>query len=76
MIYDDELTERDWYIYRRGEMAEYIRNHKPISSDIRHELFRWVASGYSVQENPWGIYDPARHLPCDYITAMNIKNTR
>ena len=52
----NELTERDLYMYRRGELREYIRNHRPLSIEIQHELRLWVDAGHSVYENPWKMY--------------------
>ena len=72
MIYDDELTRRDLYMYRRGEMREYIRNHGILDSEIHHRLYQWVDTGHSVHDNPWGIRDPQKGLPCEYLEAMNI----
>ena len=57
MIYD-ELTARDWYMYRRGEMREYIRNQGKIDPNSRSRLYQWVDTGHSVHDNPWGIRDP------------------
>ena len=71
MIYDD-LTERDLYMYRRGEMREYIRNHGTLSTDLNHRLYQWVETGHSVHENPWGLRDKKTGLPCDYLEAMDI----
>ena len=72
MIYDDEVTKRDWYMFRRGEMSEYIRNHGNIHLDLYQKLYQWVETGHSIHENPWGIRNPKSNLPCDYITAMEI----
>ena len=72
MIYDDNLTNRDWYMYRRGEMREYIRNHGILEPEIHHRLYQWVATGHSVHDNPWGIRDQQRGLPYDYLSAMEI----
>lgn len=72
MIYDDELTKRDWYMYRRGEMREYLRHHDILNGEIRHALYQWVDTGHSVHDNPWGIWDETRNKPCDYIKAMSI----
>ena len=72
MIYDDNLTARDWYMYRRGEMREYIRNRGVFDPEIRHRLYQWVATGHNVYDNPWGIRDPKSGLPCDYLSAMEI----
>ncbi len=71
MIYD-ELTERDLYMYRRGEMSEYIRNHALLDSNTYSELYQWVDTGHSVHANPWGIWDPDEYTPCDYLKARNI----
>ena len=76
MLYDDELTQRDLYMYRRGEMREYIRNHGILHSDIHHQLYQWVNTGHSIHDNPWGIRDPKRGIPYDYLTAMEIFNNR
>ena len=72
MIYDDEVTKRDWYMFRRGEISEYIRNHGNIHLDLYQKLYQWVETGHSIHENPWGIRNPKSNLPCDYITAMEI----
>ncbi len=72
MTFDTEMTSRDWYMYRRGEMTEYIRNHPIKDMDIRHALYQWVDTGHSVHDNPWGIPDKNRVRPCDYLTAMEI----
>ena len=73
MTYDDELTKRDWYMYRRGEMAECIRNHPISDPDIRHALYQWVDTGHSVHDNPWGIADKSRVRPCDFLTAFSVQ---
>ena len=73
MIYDD-LTERDLYMYRRGEMREYIRNHGILPEQTRHELYEWVQSGHSVHENPWGLYDDLKHMHYDYLAALRLAN--
>ena len=70
MIYDNELTQRDLYMYRRGEMREYIRNHGILDPDTHHLLYQWVNTGHSVHDNPWGIIDSKRWLPCDYLEAL------
>lgn len=72
MLYDDELTQRDLYMYRRGEMREYIRNHGILDPEIHHRLYQWVDTGHSIHDNPWGIRDPQKGLPCDYLAAMDI----
>ena len=72
MIYDDEITKRDWYMYRRGEMREYLRNHDILNSDIMHAIYQWVDTGHSVHDNPWGIWDKTQSKPCDYLKAMSI----
>lgn len=72
MLYDDELTQRDLYMYRRGEMHEYIRNHGILDFEIHQRLYQWVDTGHSVHNNPWGIRDPRKSLPCDYLEAMDI----
>ena len=71
MIYD-ELTARDWYMYRRGEMREYIRNQGKIDPNSRSRLYQWVDTGHSVHDNPWGIRDQNSGLPSDYLDAMNV----
>ena len=76
MIYDDELTKRDWYMYRRGEMSEYMRSHGILSADKRHRLYQWVDTGHSVHDNPWGIRDKEKGMPCDYLEAMDIFYSR
>lgn len=73
MTYDDELTSRDWYMYRRGEMAEYLRNRPALHMDIRHALYQWVDTGHSVHDNPWGVLDRDRSIPCDYLTAFAVQ---
>ena len=76
MPYDDELTKRDLYCYRRGEMQEYIRNytkeHGFLVPEIRHRLFQWVDTGHDVHDNPWGIRDKITNRPCDYLIAMDL----
>ena len=67
-----ELTTRDWYMFRRGEMREYIRNHGILDPDVRHRLLQWVDSGHSIHDNPWGIRDQNTGLPSDYLEAMDI----
>lgn len=76
MLYDDKLTQRDLYMYRRGEMREYIRNHGILDPDIHHRLFQRVNTGHSVHDNPWGIRDPKRGFPCDYLEAAEIFYSR
>ncbi len=75
MIYD-EVTRRDWYCFRRGEMQEYIRNHGILPEDLRHKLFEWVDTGHSVHDNPWGIIDKTTGLPSDYLEAMEAFYTK
>ena len=74
MIYEEaaEPTKRDWYMYRRGEMSDYIRNHGILDAEIHHRLIQWVGTGHSVHDNPWGIRDKNTGFPCDYLEAMNI----
>ena len=76
MMYDDELTKRDLYMYRRGEMREYIRNymkeHGSLDPELRHRLYQWVDIGHDVHDNPWGIRDKTSHLPCDYLVAFDL----
>lgn len=76
MMYNDELTKRDLYMYRRGEMQEYIRNytreHGFLDPEIHHRLYQWVATGHSVHDNPWGFRDKTNCLPCDYLMAFDI----
>lgn len=76
MFNDTELTARDLYMYRRGEMREYIRNHGILDSEIHHMLYQWVVTGHSVHDNPWGIRDHKRGLPCDYLEAMETINRK
>ena len=76
MLNNDELTKRDLYMYRRGEMREYIRNHGILDSEIHHLLYQWVVTGHSVHDNPWGIRDHKRGLPCDYLEAMEAINNK
>ena len=72
MIYDDSITERDWYMYRRGELKEYIRHHETLPVEVHRQLYQWVTDGHSVHDNPWGIKNSITNLPCDYLTAMDI----
>lgn len=72
MIYNDELTARDWYMYRRGEMREYIRSHGILHPEKQHLLSQWINAGHSVHDNPWGIRDEKTGLSCDYLAAMEI----
>ena len=77
MIYNEELTKRVWYMYRRGEMSEYLRNKGPIDPDTHHKLYQWVCtSSYGVHDNPWGIWDAKNHRPCDFLEAMEIFYSR
>ena len=69
MIYDD-LTERDLYMYRRGEMREYIRNHGILPGELHHEIHEWIKSGHGVHENPWRLYDNHKGEPYDYLAAL------
>ena len=72
MSYEGELTKRDLYMYRRGEMREYIRNHGILDPEIHYRLYQWVDTGHSVHDNPWGIMAAGKCLPCDYLEAMKI----
>lgn len=72
MKYNDELTERDMYMYRRGEMREYVKKHGVLSSELYYQLYRWVDSGHDVHDNPWGIRSTETGLPCDYLEALAI----
>lgn len=73
MIYDDEVTKRDWYMYRRGEMREYLRNHPIYDETIKHALYRWVDIGNSVHDNPWGIPTLDRTRSADFLEAYAIR---
>ncbi len=76
MKYNDELTERDMYMYRRGEMREYVRNHGILPAEIHHQLYQWVDSGHDVHDNPWGIRSSKTGLSCDYLEALAILESR
>ncbi len=76
MIYNDKLTKRDMYMYRRGEMREYIRNRGILSPEIHQQLLQWVDAGHDVHENPWGIRSIETGWPCDYLEAMKIMEDR
>ena len=71
---NDDLTERDLYMYRRGEMREYIRNHGILPGETHHKIHEWVKAGHSVHQNPWGLYDNQRHEPYDFLTALRLIN--
>lgn len=76
MKYDDELTERDLYMYQRGVLREYVSNHGILPSEIRHQLYQWVDSGHDVHDNPWGIRSTETGLLCDYLEALSILESR
>ena len=72
IIKGTQLAEKEYCDIKCFEMQEYIRNHGILDSDIHHRLYQWVNNGNSVHDNPWGIRDPKRGLPCDYLEAMEI----
>ena len=76
MKYNDKITERDMYMYRRGEMREYIRNRGILPSEIHHQLYQWVDSGHDVHDNPWGIRSMKTGSPCDFLEALDILESR
>ena len=75
MIYD-EITKRDWYMYRRGELREYIRCHGILSGDVHSELFKWIDTGHDIHDNPWGLRDTKNNLSYDYLKAMELMNLK
>lgn len=69
---NDNLTDRDLYMYRREVMREYLRQHSSVSVEIHQKLNEWIRSGHDVHDNPWGLYNHKTGVPYDYLEAMKI----
>lgn len=66
---DDELTNRDIYMYNRGRLDEYVRSRPDITVAERLHLLEWIRKGNDIRSNPFGAYDETNHCSYDYLDA-------
>ena len=57
--------------YLREELKEYLRTIGEITVEEKRELQKWVASGKSVNDNPYLLYDESGYL-FDFIRGCRI----
>ena len=80
MIFDDiinEVTSRDMYMFYRGELKEYFRNHPDLDEASKKQLSAWVQTGLgkSIHSNPWYLWKDQGGM-FDYLDALKIVETR
>ncbi len=61
-----DLIDQEIYLEELNEMEDLV----PMTRPERNRLRRWVYSGHSVDENPWG-YEGKDGYPLNYLDALH-----
>lgn len=67
------MTKNEIRAMLRRELQEYMTKIGPLTLAERKELREWVASGHSVYDNPYTLYDESGFL-MDFIQGLRIGN--